>query len=290
MHNTSMDATLQESSRRTEHDYKRFPIGPIPTGVDLSIHKRAASWPPVSQPSHSRCQCSMLPLIQSPLHLSPSGSCSQTHSDATIGMQATIGSRGCSGGGSKRRLGVFGKYDEGLVPLHDAVMLYARAVKQLLKEGGKSRDGQAVTSALRNTTFEGAAGLVLLDAHGDRIESYEVMNYSFSGSFLGLLGFIEDLPQPRVLCHENKSEPDLGFPSPLWHFRGRLEWGIKRKIFCCDTSPVVNGARDRELGVRARHLVFAHILKGPWVFARVATYRFMDRSMDNTRYMHLTKH
>ena len=64
------------------------------------------------------------------------------------------------------------------VALHEAVMLYAHAATKVLAEGGDLRDGRAVTAALRNTVFEGVGGTeVVLDSNGDRIESYEVMNY-----------------------------------------------------------------------------------------------------------------
>ena len=64
------------------------------------------------------------------------------------------------------------------VALHDAIMLYAHAATKVLSEGGNLRDGQAVTEAVRSTTFEGVGNrLVALDQHGDRIESYEVMSY-----------------------------------------------------------------------------------------------------------------
>ena len=62
--------------------------------------------------------------------------------------------------------------------LHDAVILYAHAATKVLSEGGQLHDGQAVTQALRSTRFEGVGGaIVALDHRGDRIESYEVMNY-----------------------------------------------------------------------------------------------------------------
>lgn len=64
------------------------------------------------------------------------------------------------------------------VALHDAIMLYAHAATKLLSEGGDLHDGQAVTEAVRNTTFVGAGGeVVVLDERGDRVQSYEVMNY-----------------------------------------------------------------------------------------------------------------
>ena len=62
--------------------------------------------------------------------------------------------------------------------LYDAVMLYAHAATKVLSEGGDLRDGQAVTAAVRSTTFEGVGGsAVVLDENGDRVESYEIMNY-----------------------------------------------------------------------------------------------------------------
>ena len=62
--------------------------------------------------------------------------------------------------------------------LYSAIMLYAHAATKVLLEGGELDDGQSVTAALRNTTFVGVGGQeVFLNEHGDRIESYEVMNY-----------------------------------------------------------------------------------------------------------------
>ena len=64
------------------------------------------------------------------------------------------------------------------VALHAAVMLYAHAATRVLSEGGDLRDGLAVTQAVRSTTIEGAdSSVVALNSDGDRIQSYEVMNY-----------------------------------------------------------------------------------------------------------------
>ena len=62
--------------------------------------------------------------------------------------------------------------------LYDAVMLYAYSATKVISEGGNLRNGQAVTAAVRNTTIEGVGDTVVaLDSNGDRVESYEVMNY-----------------------------------------------------------------------------------------------------------------
>ena len=58
------------------------------------------------------------------------------------------------------------------------LMLYAHATTKLMSEGGDMRDGEAVTAAVRTTSFTGVGGTVVaLDSNGDRVESYDVMNY-----------------------------------------------------------------------------------------------------------------
>ena len=62
--------------------------------------------------------------------------------------------------------------------LSDAIMLYAHAVTKVLSKGGNLSDGRAVTAAVRSTSFAGIGGrAVRLDKNGDRIDSYEVVNY-----------------------------------------------------------------------------------------------------------------
>ena len=64
------------------------------------------------------------------------------------------------------------------VMLYNAVMLYAHAATAVQMEGGDLHDGQAVTAAVRNTSFIGAGGgVVALDEQGDRLGPYEIMNY-----------------------------------------------------------------------------------------------------------------
>ena len=66
--------------------------------------------------------------------------------------------------------------------LHDAIMLYAHAATKVLSQGGNLLDGQAVTRAVLNTSFTGIQNSVVqLDEHGNRMESYSVLNYQFGG-------------------------------------------------------------------------------------------------------------
>ena len=66
------------------------------------------------------------------------------------------------------------------VALYEAVMLYAHAATNMMLDGGNLLDGEAVTAAVRTATFTGVSGtLVALDKNGDRLASYEVLNYIF---------------------------------------------------------------------------------------------------------------
>ena len=64
------------------------------------------------------------------------------------------------------------------VALHDSIMLYAQAATKVLSEAGDLYDGSAMMRAMLSTTFMGMGGTaVTLDKNGDRIDSYETMNY-----------------------------------------------------------------------------------------------------------------
>ena len=68
------------------------------------------------------------------------------------------------------------------VALYTAVMLYANAVTKLDDSlGWYELGGQEVTNAIQSTTIEGVGNSVVeMDEHGDRVESYEVVNYVLS--------------------------------------------------------------------------------------------------------------
>ena len=63
------------------------------------------------------------------------------------------------------------------VALYEVILLYAHAATKMMLEERDLDSGQAVTEAVRNTSFVGIGGnTVALDKKGDRIESYQVMN------------------------------------------------------------------------------------------------------------------
>ena len=89
------------------------------------------------------------------------------------------------------------------VALHDAVMLYAHAATKVLSEGGELHNGSAVAQAVLSTKFEGVGGtIVALDDRGDRIESYEVMNYVMEAN-----GAIGSVPVGAYSTLQQQYEP-----------------------------------------------------------------------------------
>ncbi|XP_028810806.1 guanylate cyclase 2G isoform X2 [Denticeps clupeoides] len=63
--------------------------------------------------------------------------------------------------------------------LHDAVLLYAMGVKEVMNEGMDPRDGQKVLKKLRDKSklkFQGASGLVHFDEEGERNVDYSVFD------------------------------------------------------------------------------------------------------------------
>ena len=76
------------------------------------------------------------------------------------------------------------------VRLYDAIMLYAHAATKVMSEGGNLRDGKAVISAIRSARFVGVGNIpVALDKNGDRMESYEVINF-----VVGADGVVDSIP------------------------------------------------------------------------------------------------
>uniref|UniRef100_S4RUP6 Guanylate cyclase n=1 Tax=Petromyzon marinus TaxID=7757 RepID=S4RUP6_PETMA len=63
--------------------------------------------------------------------------------------------------------------------LHDAGILYAMAVRELLRQGGNPRDGRAVIRTIRGSNkikFYGASGQVSIDVNGERFLDYAVFD------------------------------------------------------------------------------------------------------------------
>ncbi|XP_061527070.1 atrial natriuretic peptide receptor 3 isoform X1 [Phycodurus eques] len=58
---------------------------------------------------------------------------------------------------------------------HDALLLYAIALKEAMKSGYSKKNGSEITSQMWNRTFEGIAGQVSMDVNGDRNGDFSLM-------------------------------------------------------------------------------------------------------------------
>uniref|UniRef100_A0A8C9FZW0 Natriuretic peptide receptor 3 n=1 Tax=Pavo cristatus TaxID=9049 RepID=A0A8C9FZW0_PAVCR len=58
---------------------------------------------------------------------------------------------------------------------HDAILLYALALQEVLKFGFSKKDGEKIVQQTRNRTYEGIAGQVSIDANGDRYGDFSVI-------------------------------------------------------------------------------------------------------------------
>lgn len=59
---------------------------------------------------------------------------------------------------------------------YDAVLLYGLALNETLARGGNQSDGAAIVKAMWNKTFTGITGDVNIDANGDRIADYSLLD------------------------------------------------------------------------------------------------------------------
>ncbi|CAK6976229.1 atrial natriuretic peptide receptor 3 [Scomber scombrus] len=85
---------------------------------------------------------------------------------------------------------------------HDAMLLYAIALHEAMKNGYSKKNGTEITSHMRNRTFEGIAGQVSMDGNGDREGDFSVMamtnveagSYEVVANYFGVNGTFQLLP------------------------------------------------------------------------------------------------
>ncbi|XP_077087438.1 atrial natriuretic peptide receptor 3 isoform X1 [Siphateles boraxobius] len=113
---------------------------------------------------------------------------------------------------------------------HDALLLYAIALREVMSNGLTKKDGLEITHSMWNRTFEGIAGQVSLDANGDRNGDFSVvrmtdpeagtheiiMNFGTNGTFKTMPGFkrewfsLRTAPEPPPPKHIEPSSGGLG--------------------------------------------------------------------------------
>ncbi|XP_046872579.1 atrial natriuretic peptide receptor 3 isoform X2 [Hypomesus transpacificus] len=85
---------------------------------------------------------------------------------------------------------------------HDALLLYAMALHEAMRNGSSKKEGAEITTRMWNRKFEGIAGQVSIDANGDRDGDFSVMTmtnteagtYEVVCNFLGINGSFQMMP------------------------------------------------------------------------------------------------
>ncbi|XP_028314442.1 atrial natriuretic peptide receptor 3 [Gouania willdenowi] len=85
---------------------------------------------------------------------------------------------------------------------HDAMLLYAIALHEAMKNGYSKSNGTEVTARMWNRTFEGIAGQVSVDVNGDREGDFSLMSmtdreagtYEVVANYFGVNGSLQLLP------------------------------------------------------------------------------------------------
>ncbi|KAL2102510.1 hypothetical protein ACEWY4_001678 [Coilia grayii] len=140
------------------------------------------------------------------------------------------------------------------VYLHDAVLLYAMGLKEVMSDGMDPRDGQEILKRLKhkaNIRFQGASGLVHFDEDGERnvdYSLYDLQPVHDTMKFVSILDFDSQTqtvrPTPRfstVIWPKGKPPTD----NPLCGFNNELcEWLYNDKVMVIllVLLPLVGGA------------------------------------------------
>ncbi|KAI1905218.1 hypothetical protein AGOR_G00013860 [Albula goreensis] len=102
---------------------------------------------------------------------------------------------------------------------HDALLLYAMALLEVMKNGSNKTDGVQITQHMWNRTFEGIAGPVSIDFNGDRYGDFSVMammdheegTYEAVINYFGINGSFQMLPRFNndrfTLTHRHQTAP-----------------------------------------------------------------------------------
>ncbi|KAL6113784.1 npr3 [Pungitius sinensis] len=110
---------------------------------------------------------------------------------------------------------------------HDAMLLYAIALHEAMKNGFSKKNGTEIISRMWNRTFEGIAGQVSMDANGDRNGDFSLMamtnveagTYEVVANYFGANGTFQLLPafnkdhftlRGRHLPHPELAEKSCG--------------------------------------------------------------------------------
>ncbi|XP_021915452.1 atrial natriuretic peptide receptor 1-like isoform X4 [Zootermopsis nevadensis] len=103
---------------------------------------------------------------------------------------------------------------------YDAVLLYSLALNETLNEGGSEMDGRAITQRMWNRTFRGLAGQVNIDANGDRIADYSLLDmdpvtssFHTVANYIGATRTLEYVPDTKIHWAGDRTDPPPDTPT-----------------------------------------------------------------------------
>ncbi|XP_025416867.1 atrial natriuretic peptide receptor 1-like isoform X4 [Sipha flava] len=103
---------------------------------------------------------------------------------------------------------------------YDAVLLYGLALNETLASGGNQSDGAAIVKAMWNKTFTGITGDVNIDANGDRIADYSLLDmdpetneFKIVANYIGVKQSLEYVPGMSIHWAGGRTNPPPDTPA-----------------------------------------------------------------------------
>ncbi|XP_050420334.1 atrial natriuretic peptide receptor 1 isoform X4 [Adelges cooleyi] len=103
---------------------------------------------------------------------------------------------------------------------YDAVLLYGLALNETLSRGGNKSDGAAIVKAMWNKTFTGITGDVNIDANGDRIADYSLLDmdpatneFKIVANYIGVKQSLEYVPGMSIHWAGGRDRPPPDTPT-----------------------------------------------------------------------------
>ncbi|XP_039282700.1 atrial natriuretic peptide receptor 1 isoform X3 [Nilaparvata lugens] len=102
---------------------------------------------------------------------------------------------------------------------YDAVLLYSLALNETLRLGGTQADGQLITQRMWNRTIPGITGDVNIDANGDRVADYSLLDmdpvtseFRIVANYIGVKHALEYVPHTSIHWAGGRLDPPPDTP------------------------------------------------------------------------------
>nr|XP_039262445.1 atrial natriuretic peptide receptor 3-like isoform X1 [Styela clava] len=126
-----------------------------------------------------------------------------------------------------------GTVNEFVEGFHDAVLLYAHAVRQCHERGINIRDGRAISRFMKNVTIHGIAGPVVMTENGDRHGDYSIL--AMKDYKLGTFSSVYDYLGSWVLVY-NHGMPELDLTDEAFMNYSQYNNGVDVKAILAEAE------------------------------------------------------